>query len=125
MNASERKAIRRAEKLAVVAERSRIEFVQAAMSTKQGRAWFHELLVRCAIFDGSFSGDALLEAFAKGQRNVGLMIYNDIVTNCPDAFVVMMKEANIQELTNERRVESDDPESDPDAEFSGGTDPVG
>jgi hypothetical protein len=107
-NASERKDIRRAEKAAALAERSRTEFVVAAMGTVQGRAWFHDLLVRASIFDGSFTGDALLEAFAKGQRNIGLMIYNDIVSNCPDSFVQMMREANIQEIINDRRSTDDE-----------------
>jgi hypothetical protein len=102
-NASERKDIRRAEKFAAETARARTEFVVAAMSTIQGRAWFHDLLVFCNVFDGSFSGDALFEAFAKGQRNVGLNIYNDIVGNCPDSFVQMMKEASIKEIVNERR----------------------
>lgn len=115
MNAGDRKDIRRAEKAAAIAARSQAEFVVAAMSTPQGRVYFHSLLSACSIFDGSFSADALVEAFTKGQRNIGLMIYNDIVSNCPDQFVAMMREANIQELTNDRRA---DTESD-DGEFSG------
>jgi hypothetical protein len=119
-NAAERKDIRRAEKLAAESERSRIEFVFAAMSTKQGRIWFHNLLAACGIFDGSFTGDALLEAFTKGQRNIGLFIYNDIVTNCPDQFVTMMKEAAIQEIIDDRR-DSNDDDGD-DGEFPGSPD---
>ena len=121
MNASERKSIRRAEKLAAETERARIEFVVAAMSTIQGRAYFHALLSNCGIFDGSFSGDALVEAFTKGQRNIGLMIYNDIVTHCPDSFVTMMKEAQIQEVVNDRR-NSSIRDRDSDAELDGSED---
>ena len=122
-NASERKDIRRAEKLAAEHERARIEFVVAAMATSQGRAWFHNLLSVCSIFDGSFTGDALVEAFTKGQRNIGLMVYNDIVTNCPDSFVAMMREANIQEVLNDRRAESEP--ADSDDEYPGGPDSDG
>jgi hypothetical protein len=111
-NASERKDIRRAEKLAAETERSRIEFIFAAMGTPQGRTYFHNLLSLCSIFDGSFTPDALVEAFTKGQRNIGLMIYSDIVTHCPDYFVLMMKEASIQEITNERRTDSDPDDGD-------------
>lgn len=122
-NASERKDIRRLEKFAAEAERARIEFVVAAMDTRQGRAWFYNLLAVCSIFDGSFTGDALLESFTKGQRNIGLMVYNDIVSNCPDAFVMMMKEAKIQEQVNERRAESDNASAgSPDGEYAGGED---
>ncbi len=120
-NASERKDIRRAEKFAAEQERARVEFVVDAMSRKTGRAWFHDLLVRCAIFDGTFTGDPHLEAFTKGQRNIGLMIYNDIVTHCPDHFVQMMREASIQETLNDRRSTADERsvEPDPDGGDSG------
>lgn len=127
-NASERKDIRRLEKLSAENERARIEFVVAAMGTKQGRSWFLNLLSLCSIFDGTFTNDALLEAFTKGQRNIGLMVYNDIVTHCPDDFVRMMKESAIQELTNDRRSEPnpDDPDDSPaDGEYPGGEDSLG
>jgi hypothetical protein len=124
-NASERKDIRRLEKLSAENERARIEFVVAAMGTKQGRSWFLNLLSLCSIFDGTFTGDALLESFTKGQRNIGLMVYNDIVTHCPDDFVRMMKESAIQELTNDRRSEPNPDDSDDsaaDGEYTGGED---
>lgn len=122
-NASERKDIRRAEKLAAEYERKRIEFVVAAMDTVPGRAWFHDFLSRCHVFADPFSGDALLEAYSKGERNMGLGVYLDIVTNCPDSFVAMMREANIQEVLNDRRAESDS--ADPDDEYPGGPDSDG
>lgn len=117
-NASTRKDIRRAEKLSAEAERTRVDFVVAAMDTVQGRTWFHSFLSVCGIFDGSFSGNALVEAFAKGQRNIGLMVYNDIVSNCPDSFVQMMREANIKELANDRRNDA----NPADAELAGSED---
>ena len=114
-NAAQRKSIRVAEKQAAVDERSRIEFICAAMDTLQGRAWFHEFLVTCHIFSDPFTGDALIEAYSKGERNVGLRVYNDIVTNCPDQFVMMMKEANIKEQVNDRR--DDDNAGDDDGDY--------
>jgi len=110
-NASERKDIRRYEKAAKIAEQDRINFIVAAMSTSAGRTYFRDLLASCHIFADPFTGDALLEAYSKGERNIGLKIYNDIVTNCPDYFVLMMKEANIAEQVNERR-DSDDRDTD-------------
>lgn len=112
-NASERKDIRRYEKAAKLEEQNRINFVVAAMSTSAGRTYFRNILASCHIFADPFTGDALLEAYSKGERNIGLMIYNDIVTNCPDYFVLMMKEANIAEQVNERR-DSDDDRADDD-----------
>jgi hypothetical protein len=115
------------EKASAEAERARVDFLVAAMSTSAGRAWFHDLLAKCTIFDGSFSADALLEAFAKGQRNIGLQVYNDIVSNCPDYFVLMMKEANVKEIVNERRADIDelDGSEDGDGDDSGSGDDDG
>lgn len=116
-NASERKDIRRYEKAAKLEEQARINFVVAAMSTSAGRTYFRNLLASCHIFADPFTGDALLEAYSKGERNIGLHIYNDIVSNCPDYFVMMMKEANIQEIVNERR--DDDGADDLDDDIGG------
>jgi hypothetical protein len=125
-NASERKDIRRYEKAAKIAEQDRINFIVAAMSTSAGRTYFRDLLASCHIFADPFTGDALLEAYSKGERNIGLKIYNDIVTNCPDYFVLMMKEANIAEQVNERRDsddrDTDDADGSPDGELAGSAD---
>jgi len=125
-NASERKDIRRYEKAAKIAEQDRINFIVAAMSTSAGRTYFRDLLASCHIFADPFTGDALLEAYSKGERNIGLKIYNDIVTNCPDYFVLMMKEANIAEQVNERRDsddrDTDDTDGSPDGELAGSAD---
>jgi len=122
-NASQRKDIRAAEKASAESEKARVDFIIAAMSTIQGRAWFYQLLVSCSLFADPYTGEALLDNFVKGQRNIGLSIYNDIVSHCPDQFVVMMKEASIQEALYERRTESES-ESDgtSDAEYAGGPD---
>ena len=114
-NASERKDIRRYEKAAKLRETNRINFIVAAMSTPAGRVWFHDFLSACHIFADPFTGDALVEAYSKGERNVGLKVYNDIVSNCPNYFIEMMKEANIAEQVNDRLDSDGNPdESDAD-----------
>ena len=114
-NASERKDIRRYEKQAKLRETNRINFIVAAMSTSAGRVWFHDFLSACHIFADPFTGDALVEAYSKGERNVGLKVYNDIVSNCPNYFIDMMKEANIAEQVNDRLDSDGNPdESDAD-----------
>ena len=114
-NASERKDIRRYEKAAKLRETNRINFIVAAMSSPVGRVWFHDFLSACHIFADPFTGDALVEAYSKGERNVGLKVYNDIVSNCPNYFIDMMKEANIAEQVNDRLDSDGNPdESDAD-----------
>lgn len=100
-DASNRKDIRRAEKEARQLEISRLDYLKSAMSIPQGRAWFHDFLEACHLFSDPFTGDPLREAYSKGERNVGLLIYSDIVAHCPDDFIKMMKEAN------GRRIERD------------------
>lgn len=114
-DASNRKDIREAEKRAHLAERSRVEFIQSAMAGAPGRVWFYQLLSACHLFSDPFSGDALREAYTKGERNVGLMIFADILENCPDQYILMMREA-----TERENVRS--PRTSGSAEHSGGAD---
>jgi hypothetical protein len=116
-NASERKDIRAAEKAAKLAEIQRTDFIKASMATEGGRHWFYDLLVRCHIFASTFTGEALSSANAEGERNIGLMIYTDIMRACPDLFIRMMQEANERELINGRRTAKSS--GDPDDEYTG------
>ena len=93
-DASNRKDIRAAEKAAKLSELNRVNFLVAAMSTAQGREWFYDLLEFCHIFNDPFSGQALLEAYRKGERNVGLRLFSDILTHCPDSYAQMIREEN-------------------------------
>jgi hypothetical protein len=98
-DASNRKDIRRAEKEARANELARVDYLKAAMSVPQGRHWFYDLLEACHLFADPFTGVALTEAYLKGERNVGLRIFADIITHCPDDYISMMKEANARRIT--------------------------
>ena len=102
-NAGDRKDIRKAEKEAAKAEALRLAFLRNAMSTLEGRAWFLHLLSTCHLFADPFTGDALIEAYSKGERNIGLQIYADIVRECPNFFILMMQE----ETERERRANAE------------------
>lgn len=111
-DASNKKDIRRAEKEAARRLKTKAEFITAAMTTQQGRAWFHDFLSDRGIFSTTFvAGDALSSAFAEGNRNSGIQIYADIVTLAPDNFILMMREAQIKDITNERRASTDHDDS--------------
>lgn len=131
-DASSRKDIRAAEKAARLAERDRIHYLQAAMSTWQGRAWFCDLLEFCHLFSDPFTADALKEAYLKGERNVGLRIFADIITHCPDDYIRMMRESNARrvEADTKRNRDAIDPataerasSSDPDGGVEGSGEP--
>jgi len=117
-DASNRKDIRRAEKEARLDELNRINYLQAAMSVPQGRAWFYDMLEFCHLFNDPFTGESLLEAYRKGERNVGLRLFADIIAHCPDDYIKMMKEAN------GRRTERSITRTAP-AEYSGSEDTDG
>lgn len=109
-DASNRKDIRRAEKEARALEIAKLDYLKAAMTVPQGRQWFHDLLEACHLFSDPFTGDPLREAYSKGERNVGLLIYSEIVTHCPDDFIKMMKEAHGRRIERDTR---DNRSSDP------------
>ena len=117
-NAASRKDIRRAEKDARQAEVLHLEWLRTAMSTSNGRAWFYNLLEACHLFADPFTGSALTEAYLKGERNVGLRLFSDIIAHCPDDYILMMKEAN------GRRTELDirNARADSAAEYPGSSD---
>jgi hypothetical protein len=111
-DASNRKDIRRAEKAAQQIERARIDFLHASLGTPQGRVWFHDLLSRCHLFSDPFSGESLMEAYLKGERNVGLRIFAEILENCPDQYILMMKEASYGRSPSPDDHNGDDPNGD-------------
>ena len=100
-DASNRKDIRRAEKLARQAEIARVDYLKAAMSTWQGRAWFHDLLTFCNCFIEAPSWNPYQDYHQQGMCNVGLRILADLTAQCPDDYILMMKEDNA------RRIERD------------------
>ena len=100
-DASNRKDIRKAEKDAKLSETMRLDYLKAAMSTMQGRAWYYDFLENCHCFNDPFTGNPLTEAYRKGERNVGLRVFSDIITHCPDEYLLMVREEN------GRRIERD------------------
>lgn len=71
----------------------RLKFVEAAMTTEQGRAWFYDILLFCKIFEGPYvTGDPYATSFKCGQQNVGLRLLDDLQTAAPDDYTLMIKE---------------------------------
>jgi hypothetical protein len=110
--ASERKDIRKAEKAQAIHERARLEFVFSMMATISGRTWAYDLLVRCHIFQNPFTPDALATAFGCGEMNIGQAVLADIMQACPDQYVIMMREANVRHISNNRSTASEQPGSE-------------
>lgn len=100
-DASNRKDIRKAEKESALGDARRIAFLRQSLSSAEGREWFYDFLNSCHLFADPFTGDALWEAYAKGERNIGLRVFAEIIANAPDQYLRMMREAT--ERDNVRR----------------------
>ena len=103
-NAADTRAIRARQRELKAREAERKLVVLNLMSSPAGRAYVHDRLQRCHIFETTFVGDALRSAFLEGERNIGLADLAEVMRWCPDQYVQMMREQNDKELANERRL---------------------
>jgi hypothetical protein len=78
-------------------EKERLAALGALMDHRATRAWVHDLLTRAHVFETSFSANPHIVAFREGERNIGLQLLNDIMKTAPDAYSLMVKEANANE----------------------------
>jgi len=100
-NAASRKDVRAQEKIAARLAVNDAEVIRGLMSTITGRAWMHSKLEFCHIFADPFTNEALLEAYRKGERNIGLALLADIMLHCPQQYVIMMEEQNARSTAAE------------------------
>lgn len=70
----------------------RLHFVEAAMTTEQGRAWFYDIMVRCRVVGTPFVEDPYKTAFNCGMQNIGLQILDDIQKAAPEGYNKMIQE---------------------------------
>lgn len=64
------------------------------MGSKRGRRIIWRQLDNAGVFKLSFNTNAMMMAFAEGNRNEGLRMLNMIQTACPEQYPVMVREAN-------------------------------
>jgi hypothetical protein len=107
-NAGDRKDVRQAEKQAKLWEQQRREIVTGIMSVAPGRQWMCDILEHCHIFHTSYNDVSGRMAFMEGQREVGILLLNDIMQSCPDEYVVMMRERNERQSTIDARLNRKD-----------------
>lgn len=91
-NTAEPEQVNKARKRESRNRATRLQFVEAAMTTEQGRAWFYDILVRCKTISTPFSHDPYDTAFKCGMQNIGLMILDDIQTAAPSDYMKMITE---------------------------------
>lgn len=75
-------------------EKDDIKFV---MDSEQGRRVVWSLLERGQVFGTCFNVDPNITAFNEGQRNLALVLFQRVMTHCPDQYLKMAAEASEQE----------------------------
>lgn len=68
--------------------------LKAVLKTVEGRAVLWQILCDTGLYRSSFSSDSHVMAFNEGQRNIGLMLIDRIVTADTEAYKLMQEEAN-------------------------------
>lgn len=90
---SEPEEVNKAKKKAGRTRADRLEFIKAAMSVDQGRAWYYDFLIRCHIFKVPYVSESPYDtAFKCGELNIGLQVLDDIQTAAPNDYVKMISE---------------------------------
>jgi len=89
---SEPAQVNKARKKAARTRADRLHFVEAALTTEQGRAWFYDILVRCRVLSTPYTNNPYDTAFKCGMQNIGLQILDDVQTAAPDNYMKMIKE---------------------------------
>lgn len=119
-DASNRKDVRKAEKAARLAASEDADAIRKIMSDTFGRAWMWRRLSAARIFDDPFTGDPLVEAYNKGNRNFGTLLLSDIMLHCPEQYLIMTREAHVRRINDDnddRTAGSND--DNPGAEHNG------
>lgn len=92
--ANDVRSVERDEKLQRERERAKEDFVRNALTTREGRLWFWDLLGRCGVFRNPWTANALVTAHACGEMNIGQEVLSEITRIVPDYFATMLKENN-------------------------------
>ena len=75
-------------------EKDDIKFV---MDSEQGRRVVWGLLEKGQVFGTCFNVDPHITAVNEGQRNLALVLFQRVMTHCPDQYLKMAAEASEQE----------------------------
>lgn len=71
--------------------------IQFVMGSEQGRRVVWSLLEKGQVFGTCFNVEPHITAFNEGQRNLALVLFQRVMTHCPDQYLKMAAEASEQE----------------------------
>lgn len=82
-------------------ELNRESDVRAVMDTVQGRRFVWDLLEKTGMFNSRFIEKSLLMYWFAGRRDMGLELFNELTTVCPEQFWKMQAENVVKPETIE------------------------
>ena len=74
-----------------------IDDIQFVMNSENGRRVIWGLLEKGQVFGACFNVDPQITAFNEGQRNLALMLFQRVMSHCPNQYLKMADEASEQE----------------------------
>lgn len=74
--------------------------IRALMHDEWGRRMMWRLLEMAGVYRSSFDASNNRICFNEGRRDVGLHLLADVDEACPEAMVLMSKEAKLRETKN-------------------------
>ena len=95
-DASNRKDIRRAEKLTDQLATDNLQFLRAMMDTVPGRRWVYHHLAECQTFVDVPTFEPYHDYFSAGRRSIGLRLMADLLTHCPTQYNQMLGEEHVR-----------------------------
>lgn len=81
-----------------------LDDLKEVVSTRAGRRFLWRIFEMTKVFSSTFNVDVQTAAFNEGQRNVGLVVLNDMMTVSPEKFITMQRGAKEREALHGKRI---------------------
>ncbi len=98
VNASDPRQVEERGKKEVLAREQELNDIRALMHDEWGRRVMWRLLEMAGVYRTSFDASNNRICFNEGRRDVGLHLIADVDEACPEALVLMSKEAKLREI---------------------------
>lgn len=97
-NASDVEQVKEAAKRERIARANDKEDLRFILNSPQGRRFFWRHLTVCGIYKISADQSGSWTYYNEGKRRIALELMQEIVRDCPDLYLLMVKECQIGEL---------------------------
>ncbi len=73
-------------------DRDTRDVLTALLTERKGRDWMWSLLSAAHMYEANPPSDPLQMAYREGERNIGLMLMQQLLRHAPNAIIQMMQE---------------------------------